>query len=231
MLGFLSYTLSPLRFVDGNQLTGPIPSEMGSLTRLQDLFLGKFATISSSKLETIRLLGSASQFIFHGLVDNNTLTGNLGPLFCNITDINITDAFLELILYADCAGSPPEVVCSCCVCFGSVRWFICKCQWAHGRLGFVKKQTKRIPAPLWQCYVVSVFKNSNVYLFHDIASNSHLLQSNQVYKYNVTLPPQAHTAPLFHLYGTSTVKLMDEGDSRRIHIYLKESIQNNPIRK
>jgi hypothetical protein len=98
LLEFLSYTLSLLRLVDGNQLTGPIPSKMGSQTRLKDLFLGKFATISSSELDTKRLLGSISQFIFYGLVDNNVLTGNLDPLFCNITDIKAPTVFVQLFL-------------------------------------------------------------------------------------------------------------------------------------
>jgi hypothetical protein len=41
------------------------------------------------------------------------LTGNLDPLFCDGT--NIDDAFSGLsYLEADCLGSDPEVVCSCC---------------------------------------------------------------------------------------------------------------------
>jgi hypothetical protein len=51
-----------------------------------------------------------------------------------------------------------------------------------------------------------------------MVSNSHLVQSNWVYKYKVTLLHQAHTAPPFHMYGT--VKPTGESDSRRIHIHL-----------
>jgi hypothetical protein len=47
-------------FVGFNQLTGPIPSELGLLTGLGGLYLCKFATISSSELDTIVLLGSLS---------------------------------------------------------------------------------------------------------------------------------------------------------------------------
>jgi hypothetical protein len=51
----------------------------------------------------------------YGFVDDNQLTGNLDPLFCN----NI-DAFLEwLYLAVDCEGSDPQVVCSCCCSCGN----------------------------------------------------------------------------------------------------------------
>jgi hypothetical protein len=91
-------------------LTGPIPSELGSLTGLEMFRLRKFATISSSEFDTITLLGSLSHNLSHlyGYIDDNQLTGNLDTIFCN------NDAFSELSLDADCAGSPPEVVCTCC---------------------------------------------------------------------------------------------------------------------
>jgi hypothetical protein len=47
-------------FVEVNQLTGPIPTELGLLTRLADLELCKFATASRLQLDTIILLGSLS---------------------------------------------------------------------------------------------------------------------------------------------------------------------------
>jgi hypothetical protein len=40
-------------FVASNQLTGPIPSELGRLTSLQSFDLGKFAAVSSLQLDTI----------------------------------------------------------------------------------------------------------------------------------------------------------------------------------
>jgi hypothetical protein len=47
-------------FVGGNELTGPIPSELGSLTDLRELWLGKFATVSRSESDTIILFGPLS---------------------------------------------------------------------------------------------------------------------------------------------------------------------------
>jgi hypothetical protein len=78
---------------------------------LQYLRLRKFATVSSSELETIILFGPLSYKLSPLLLflGSNELTGNLDPIFCN------NDAFLGYDLVADCAGSPPEVVCSCCV--------------------------------------------------------------------------------------------------------------------
>jgi hypothetical protein len=46
-----------------NQLSGHIPSELGKLRRLQDFSVRKFATISSSELDTITSSGSFLQFI------------------------------------------------------------------------------------------------------------------------------------------------------------------------
>jgi hypothetical protein len=60
----------------GNQLTGPIPSELGRLTILEQFYLCEFATVFRSDLDTIILLGSASQFISSTVVvDDNALTG------------------------------------------------------------------------------------------------------------------------------------------------------------
>jgi hypothetical protein len=60
LLGSLSYNLFPLRFPDSNQLTGLIPTELGRLTMLETLDLCKFATVYSSELDRITLLGSLS---------------------------------------------------------------------------------------------------------------------------------------------------------------------------
>jgi hypothetical protein len=50
-------------FVAGNQLTGPIPTELGRLTSLEQLYLSKSATMDTSKLKTMTLFGSVLQFI------------------------------------------------------------------------------------------------------------------------------------------------------------------------
>jgi hypothetical protein len=57
LLQFISSTVVVAR----NELTGPIPSELGGLMGLNDLLsLGKFAIVASSELDTIILLGSLS---------------------------------------------------------------------------------------------------------------------------------------------------------------------------
>ena len=64
------------------------------------------------------------RFPFFGTVDaltiqENNLTGTLEPL-CEVRDDvlvdNEADMYLRFI-FADCAGDPPEVECSCCLCF------------------------------------------------------------------------------------------------------------------
>jgi hypothetical protein len=60
LLGSVLQIISSAVTVGQNQLTGPIPSELGSLTKLEEFFLCKFATVSSSELERITFLGSLS---------------------------------------------------------------------------------------------------------------------------------------------------------------------------
>jgi hypothetical protein len=50
-------------YLGPNNLDGRLPTKLGLLTGLRSLFLGKFATVSSSELDTITLLGSILQFI------------------------------------------------------------------------------------------------------------------------------------------------------------------------
>jgi hypothetical protein len=110
-LGSVLHFISPTVVVDTNQLTGPIPSELGLLTGLEELYLCKFATISVRSWTQYHCCDLClTSYLLSGFVAYNTLTGNVDTLFCNI------DAFSELSLSADCAGSPPEVVCSCCDC-------------------------------------------------------------------------------------------------------------------
>jgi hypothetical protein len=121
--------------------------------------------------------------LLYGFVDSNQLTGNLDPLFCNI------DAYSELRLYVDCFGSELQVVCSCSdACFWSVRLFICNCQSAYGRLGFVKRQTTRISACLFDDVMSFQLINIGICIFRNIMVwNSHLLRSNRAQKYQVAL--------------------------------------------
>jgi hypothetical protein len=72
----------------GNQLTGPIPSELGRLTILEQFYLCEFATVFRSDLDTIILLGSASQFISSTVVvDDNALTGPIPSELGRLTSL------------------------------------------------------------------------------------------------------------------------------------------------
>jgi hypothetical protein len=59
-LGSVLHFISPTVVVDENDLTGSIPSELGGLTTLVRIDLCKFATVSGSELDMIKLLGSLS---------------------------------------------------------------------------------------------------------------------------------------------------------------------------
>ena len=52
-------------------------------------------------------------------MQENFLTGSLEAL-CEIRDDVLIDGEAGMylrFLFADCAGDPPEIECSCCVCF------------------------------------------------------------------------------------------------------------------
>jgi hypothetical protein len=87
LASFLQFISSTL-VVDENQLTGPIPSELGRLTSLEYLSIGKFATISRSELVTIRLLASFLQFISYTVVvGDNQLTGPIPTELGRLTSL------------------------------------------------------------------------------------------------------------------------------------------------
>jgi hypothetical protein len=63
LFGIVLQSISSTVVEDWNDLTGPIPSELGLLTGLDTLRLGKFVIVANSELDTIILFGSVSQFI------------------------------------------------------------------------------------------------------------------------------------------------------------------------
>jgi hypothetical protein len=84
----LSFFCAALLDLSFNSLTGPIPTELGLLTGLEYLGLGKFATISSSELDTIRLLASFLQFISSTVVVViNQLTGPIPTELARLTSL------------------------------------------------------------------------------------------------------------------------------------------------
>jgi hypothetical protein len=89
LLGSISQCISSTTVVvDKNQLKGPIPIELGLLMNLKVLHLRKFATISSSELDTIPLLGSVSQCISSTVVVvANQLTGPIPSELGRLTNL------------------------------------------------------------------------------------------------------------------------------------------------
>jgi hypothetical protein len=81
---YLLYTV----VVDSNQLTGPIPSELGLLTSLRSLRLRKFAIVASSELDKTIAGISLLQFISSTVVvDYNDLTGPIPSAMGGLTSL------------------------------------------------------------------------------------------------------------------------------------------------
>jgi hypothetical protein len=88
LLGSVSQCISSTVVVEGNQLKGPILTELGRLTGLDELYLSKFATLSSLELDTTPLLGSVSQFISSTVfVVANQLTGPIPSELGRLTNL------------------------------------------------------------------------------------------------------------------------------------------------
>lgn len=91
-----------------NALTGTIPPNFGSSPVLRDLYLndnlltGTVPAIAAGQLEVF------TEF----RLEVNEITGTMPASICALRGpSNETDL---VTLIADCAGSPPQVSCSCC---------------------------------------------------------------------------------------------------------------------
>ena len=96
-----------------NQLTGTIPPELGSLTSITETLFLSFnhltGTVPSSIGSLVKVQeGSPEDEATWIMLNNNFLTGNVDPIFCQKPTANLEFLFL------DCAGPNPKVICSCC---------------------------------------------------------------------------------------------------------------------
>lgn len=106
-----SFTQPTLQFLDvsQNELTGNLNgTNWGALTGLQTLVLGenKFTGTIPSRI------GGASELRLADFTDTD-LTGTMPSEICALRTPPTGTGNLEF-LQADCAGSPPQVACSCC---------------------------------------------------------------------------------------------------------------------
>ena len=106
-----TFTQSTLQFLDVSQngLTGNLDgTNWGDLTGLQTLVLGenKFSGTIPPSIGEIEVLRLAD-------FTNTDLTGTMPPEICKLRTPPVGNGNLEF-LQADCSGSPPEVVCTCC---------------------------------------------------------------------------------------------------------------------
>lgn len=120
--------LTRLRWLDlsSNSLSGSLPSEIGFMTDLRQLSLG--SNVVSGMLPSE--LGSLTGLTGLDMKNNNALTGAVpseldfltrmkrasfqNTSFVGGTDTLFCNAVNLTLFQADCGGSPPEVVCSCC---------------------------------------------------------------------------------------------------------------------
>ncbi|CAJ1934439.1 unnamed protein product [Cylindrotheca closterium] len=120
--------LSNLRYLDleGNEIQGTIPTEIGSNTKLESLYLEKNRIQGTIPTE-LASLTTLSELLLYG---NGRLGGTVPQEFSQLTnlkffwihgtdisgsidDIFCVDDFVQS-LSADCAGDPVEVSCTCC---------------------------------------------------------------------------------------------------------------------
>ena len=86
-----------------NGFGGRIPSTLGNLVALEELSLYDNMLSGAIPTELGLLAGSLNSLDLH----DNSLTGNLNPIFCS-------KSLIPGYLAADCSGSIPKVTCSCC---------------------------------------------------------------------------------------------------------------------
>jgi len=89
-----------------NSFTGEIPTELGSLYKLEAIHLesNEFKGSIPSQLGDLSKL---KKLMLH----SNLLSGKVSPQLCKL----VSDMFLSLIS-ADCAGEAALVTCDCCHC-------------------------------------------------------------------------------------------------------------------
>jgi Leucine-rich repeat (LRR) protein len=98
--------------LDNNQLTGSVPTDLGLLTNLEFLLLNRNLGIKGIVPSQLNKLSNLSMVF----LDRTSLSGDLAPL-CKLSNLNTASnsggARHDYVI-AECGGSQPKVVCSCC---------------------------------------------------------------------------------------------------------------------
>eukprot|EP00980_Cylindrotheca_fusiformis_P017777 scaffold5605_cov128-Cylindrotheca_fusiformis.AAC.18 len=84
-----------------NKLTGSLPSQLGGLAQLTEIGISDNLLSGSIPSELNQLSNIKGAFFY-----NNDFDGGLDTLLCEWNVDNF---------YADCLGTPPEIVCGCCI--------------------------------------------------------------------------------------------------------------------
>jgi len=94
--------------LDQNGFTGKIPESLGNLTKLKFLLLNRNELTGSVPTE----LGEISNLLLF-TIDDNDLTGNVSDTFCEGENGGDLAGSLD-VLYSDCGGDEPQIMCPCC---------------------------------------------------------------------------------------------------------------------
>jgi hypothetical protein len=111
----MDLTLCLLICAGFNQFSGSLPTEIGLMTNLEHLYLGKYAASwlgAAAAVDQINSPYLCTKLLLLIIAFNDNLWGNVNPLFCSNTNHSATihSNFSNL----SCLRMPENVTCDCC---------------------------------------------------------------------------------------------------------------------